>query len=82
MIHLALAKDFTNQYYVVENICGPEEIKCVEKSKHYQDNYRMIRHQNDMTYNANTQDTFDFDNDDNQDDNGIRKTIYILWRGN
>lgn len=68
LIHLALAKDFTNQYYVVENICGPEEIKCVEKSEHYKDNYRMIRQQNDMTYNSNNQDTFDFDKDDDQDD--------------
>lgn len=68
LIHLALAKDFTNQYYVVENICGPEETKCVEKSEHYKDNYRMIRQQNDMTYNSNNQDTFDFDKDDDQDD--------------
>ena len=62
LIYLSLVKDFTNEFYVVESICGEEEVKVVEKSTEYKDNYKLIRQQNDLTFRDGDADTiFDFD---------------------
>lgn len=76
VIRVSLATDFTNPYYTVEGICGENEIKCIEKSRDYRDNYKRIRQNNDLTYkegDANT--VFDFEHDSSHEDEPTKVSV-------
>ena len=63
LIRLSLAVDFTKEFYVVDDLCGEQETKFIEKSSIYKENYKRIRQANDMTHRDGDADTvFDFDN--------------------
>jgi len=57
LIRLSLATDFTKEFYVVDDVCGEQEIKSVEKSADYKDSYKRTRQENDMTHQDGDADT-------------------------
>lgn len=62
LIKLSLVKDFTKETYIVEDICGENEIKAVAKSDDYEHNYKKVLLNNDMTYRSNNSSSvFEFD---------------------
>ena len=78
LIRTSLIKDFTKETYVVEDICSPEEVKAVQKDDDYEQNYRKILCDHDVTYRAGNTDSFiEFDQDHYQDeeDNVKRPSI-------
>jgi hypothetical protein len=78
LIRTSLIKDFTKETYVVEDICSPEEVKAVQKDEDYEQNYRKILCDHDVTYRAGNTDSFiEFDQDHYQDeeDNVKRPSI-------
>ena len=74
LIKVSCSDAFTSEYYAVEDICGENETREVQKSDEYQSNYRMITNEHDIV----NDDSFvqfgyeeaklsDEDNDDSED---------------
>ena len=48
LIKVSCSNAFTSDYYAVEDICGENETREVQKSDEYQSNYRMITNEHDI----------------------------------
>ena len=48
LIKVSCSNAFTSEYYAVEDICGENETREVQKSDEYQTNYRMITNEHDI----------------------------------